>query len=123
VSPAPAAAPTDTPSATPAAAPAAPAGGGAHPDADVHIERLALRVAGLDEDAACALARLVAEGLAPGLLRSAGIAGLDSLKVEVKAGAADKDKPDVLARRIVDAVGRVLATDRASGGPDGEVVP
>jgi hypothetical protein len=88
--------------------------------ADVHIDRLALRVAGLDEDAARALARLVATGLAPGLLRSPGIAGLDSLHVEVKSGVADPDDPDALARRIVAELGRVLARDRMAGGPDGE---
>ena len=54
---------------------------------DVHIDRLVLRVAGLDEDAARALARLVAEGLAPGMLRPAGTAGLDSLRLEVTAAA------------------------------------
>ncbi len=93
------------------------------PAGDVHIGRLALRVAGLDEDAARALARLVAEGLAPGTLRSAGLAGLESLQVEVKASITDQGRPDLLARRIVDEIGRVLARDRVSGGPDGEVVP
>jgi glycine cleavage system aminomethyltransferase T len=92
------------------------------PAGDVHVGRLALRVAGLDEDAARALARLVAEGLAPGVLRPAGIAGLDSLRVEVEA-AAGADTPDLLARRIVGEIGRVLARDRVAGGPDGEAVP
>ena len=40
-----------------------PGAGAAEPA--VHIDRLALRVAGLDEGAARTLARLVAEGLAP----------------------------------------------------------
>jgi hypothetical protein len=93
-----------------------------HPDGDIHVDRLALRVAGLDEDAARALARLVAEGLAPGMLRPAGIAGLDSLRVEVQADT-DHGPPDLLARRIIDQIGRVLARDRVSGGPDGEAVP
>ena len=93
------------------------------PAGDVHIDRLALRVAGLDEDAARALARLVAEGLAPGVLRPAGLAGLDSLQVELTASAADQGRPDRLARRIVDEIGRVLARDRVPGGPDGEAVP
>ena len=105
----------------PAAAPAAPDGGPAARDADVRIDRLALRATGLDEGAAHLLARLVAEGLAPGLLRSAGLAGIDSLRVEIKADAAEQGHPDLLAQRIVDAIGRVLARDRASGGPDGEV--
>jgi len=95
----------------------------AGPTGDVHIDRLALRVAGLDEDAARALARLVAEGLAPGVLRPAGLAGLDSLQVEVKTGDADQGQPELLARRIVDEIGRVLARDRVPCGPDGEAVP
>jgi hypothetical protein len=93
-----------------------------HPAGDIHVDRLALRVAGLDEDAARALARLVAEGLTPGMLRGAGIAGLDSLRVEVPADTED-GTPDLLARRILDEIGRVLARDRVSGGPDGEAVP
>jgi len=88
---------------------------------DIRIGRLALRVAGLDEDAARVLARLVAERLTPGLLRPPGLAGLDSLHVEVQAGAAEHSDPDALAQRIVDGIGRVLARDRVSGGPDGEV--
>ena len=97
--------------------------GAAGPAGEAHIDRLALRVAGLDEDAARALARLVAGGLTPGMLRPAGLAGLDSLQVEVQASAADQGQPDLLARRIVDEIGRVLARDRVSGGPDGEAVP
>jgi hypothetical protein len=96
--------------------------GAAAPD-DVRIDRLALRVAGLDQDAAVALARLVAEGLAPGMLRSGGNAGLDSLRVEVTAAPAEQGHPDLLARRIVDEIGRALALDRASGGPEGEAAP
>ena len=88
---------------------------------DVRIERLALRAVGLDEHAARLLGRLVAEGLTPSLLRSAGLAGIDSLHVEVQAGAAEQGNPDLLARRIVDEIGRVLVRDRVSGGPEGEV--
>ena len=90
-----------------------------HPAGDVHVDRLALRVVGLDEDAARTLGRLVAEGLTPGLLRAAGTAGLDCLKVKVQADV-ERDTPDLLARRIVDEIGRVLARDRVSGGPDAE---
>ena len=99
------------------------AGSDAGAPSDVHIDRLALRVAGLDKDAALALARLVAEGLAPGMFRSAGNSGLGRLRVEVTATAADQGEPELLARRIVGEIGRVLARDRASGGPDGEAVP
>jgi hypothetical protein len=93
---------------------------GAGAAGDVHIGRLALRVAGLDEDAARALGRLVAQRLTPGLLRPAGLAGLDSLQVEIQASATDHGVPDLLARRIADEIGRVLAHDRVSGGHDGE---
>jgi hypothetical protein len=93
----------------------------AEPTGDVRIGRLALRVAGLDEDAARVLARLVAERLTPGLLRPPGLAGLNSLHVKVQAGAAEQGDGDLLARRIVDEIGRVLARDRVSGAPDGEV--
>ena len=92
-----------------------PAGGA--PGGDVHIDRLALRVAGLDEDAARALARLIAEGLAPRVLRPVGLADLDRLQVEVQAGAGGQDRPDLLARRIVDEIGRALARGPVPGGP------
>jgi hypothetical protein len=84
---------------------------------DVHVDRLTLRVAGLDEDAARSLARLVAEGLAPGLLQPTGTRSLDCLRVQV---TTDQRAPDLLARRIAGEVGRVLARDRVAGGPDGE---
>jgi hypothetical protein len=93
----------------------------AQPASDIRIDRLALRAAGLDEDAARLLARLVAEGLAPGQLRSTGLAGISSLHVEVQADAAEQGKPDLLARRIIGEIGRVLARDRVSGAPEGEV--
>jgi hypothetical protein len=106
----------------PAGAPnGSPGARNTEPGDDVRIGRLALRVAGLDEDAARVLARLVAERLTPGLLQPPGQAGLDSLRVEVYAGAAEQGNPDLLAQRIVDEIGRVLARDRVSGGPDGEV--
>jgi hypothetical protein len=75
---------------------------------DIHIDRLALRVSGLDEGAARALARLVAEKLAAGLLRPAGAAGLDSLKIELRPGDSDRAEPDALAQRIADQVARAL---------------
>ena len=88
-------------------------GPGGRPADGAHIDRLVLRVTGLDEDAARALASLVAEGLAAGLPRAAGAAGLDSLRLEVAATSADQKAPDLLARRITDAIGRTLARDRA----------
>jgi hypothetical protein len=91
------------------------------PAGDVRVDRLALRVAGLDEDEARALARLVAEGLAPGTLAAAGSAGLSRLRIEVQADAGQGD-PALLARRIIDQIGRALARDRAPGGRDGEAL-
>jgi hypothetical protein len=96
---------------------------GPGPAADVHVGRLALRVNGLDEDAARTLARLVAERLTADLLRPAGSAGLDSLQVEVRLDSAGQAAPDALAQHIADQVGRVLARDRAAGGPDAEAAP
>jgi hypothetical protein len=104
--------PSGAPDTRPGARDAGPAG-------DVRIDRLALRAAGLDEDAARLLALMVAERLTPGLLRSAGLAG--SLHVEVRASAAEHGNPDLLARRVIDEIGRVLARDRVSGAPEGEV--
>jgi hypothetical protein len=91
-------------------------GPGAGPAGDVDIDRLALHVAGIDEDAALELARLVAEGLAPGLLRSGGVAGLSSVQIEVSARSGEQGQPTLLARRIIDEIGRVLARERAPGG-------
>jgi hypothetical protein len=99
----------------------APAGRPSAPAGDIRIGRLALRVAGLDEDAAGTLARLVAERLAPSLLEPPGLAGVQSLRAAVQAGAAEQGNPDLLAQLIVDEIGRVLARDRVSAGPDGEV--
>jgi hypothetical protein len=97
------------------------------PVEEVHVERLSLRVAGLDEDAARVLSRLVAEGLAPVLGRASAGTGLDHLQVEVPAepgsagiaGAGGGASPEELAARIVERIGRVLARDRAFG-PLGE---
>jgi hypothetical protein len=98
-------------------------GRAAEPASELHIDRLALRVAGLDEEAARALAQLVAEGLAPGMLRAAGIAGIGSLQVEVQASATEQGRPDLLARRIADQIRRALARGRAPGEPDEQAVP
>jgi hypothetical protein len=95
----------------------------AAPAGEVRIDRLALRVAGLDEDAARALARLVAEGLASGMLRPAGTAGAGSLQVEVQASVIEHGSPDLLAHRIADEIGRALARGRAPGGQEGEAGP
>lgn len=90
---------------------------------EVHVDRLALRVAGLDEDAARTLARLVAEKLAASLSPSAGAARLDTLRAEVRLDAGDQVTPDILAQQIADQVGRALARTAAADGPDAGVVP
>jgi hypothetical protein len=80
--------------------------------AGMRIERLALRVAGLDEGAARVLARMVAKGLAPGIPGAAGLPGGNSigmLRVEVRPTAAEAADADLLARRIVAEIRRTLA--------------
>jgi hypothetical protein len=56
-------------------------------------------------------------------LPSAGAESLGSLQVEVRLSPGDETTPDILAQRIADQVGRVLARDRASGGPEAETAP
>jgi hypothetical protein len=89
-----------------------PAAGGAGPR--LTIERLRLRGAGLDEGAARHLATLVGEALAPSLQLPAGATVIDTLRIEVAAHTAQS--PEMLSRRIVDAIGRTLARDRAPAG-------
>jgi len=86
----------------------------------VHIGRLGIRVTGLDQAAARTLARLVAEGLAPDLVRSAANAGLDHLRIEVTADAAEQGRPDLMARRVSSELARALARGPGSGGPGKE---
>ena len=101
-------------------APRRPGPGAAAPA--VYIDRLRLRVVGLDEGAARTLARLVAMSLEPGVLGPAGTADLGRLQINVTASAAEQGRPDLLARRIASELGRALARGRAPGGPDGEAV-
>jgi hypothetical protein len=77
-------------------------------DADVDIRRLALRVIGLDPDAARSLAQLVGQGLAPGMFRSAGAAGLDLVRIEVQATADEYEHTELLARRILAQISQQL---------------
>lgn len=94
---------------------------GGRTTADAHIDRLALRVAGLDEDAARTLARLVAERLTPDLLMTTGAAALDHLHVMLD-GDAGRPDPDVLAQRIVGQIARALARERGSSADAGGLV-
>jgi hypothetical protein len=96
-----------------------PAAGPADPGPEVHIDRLALRVTGLDESAARTLARLVAEGLVPGLPELAG-GDFGRVRVQVTADAAEQGRPELLARRIADELSRVLGHGRDPGYPDEE---
>lgn len=82
------------------------------------IDRLRLRAAGLDEGAARHLATLVGEALAPALRLPVGSSTIQTLRVEV--AGHDGDDLQILSRRIVEAIGRALARDRA---PAGATVP
>jgi hypothetical protein len=97
---------------TPRAASGPPAAGAAGPR--LTIERLRLRAAGLDEGAARHLATLVGEALAPSLQLPVGSTAIQTLNLEV--AAHDGDDPEMLSRRIVEAIGRALARDRAPTG-------
>ena len=81
---------------------------------DLHIERLALRVTGLDEGAARLLARLVAEGLVPGLPGAAG-GDLGRVRIQLTADAAEQGRPDRLARRIAGELGLILGRGQGPG--------
>jgi hypothetical protein len=78
------------------------------------VERLRLRAAGLDEGAARHLATLVGEALAPALALPVGSTVIQTLHVEV--AAHDGEDPPMLSARIVEAIGRALARDRAPAG-------
>lgn len=95
------------------------AGRPADPGPEVHVDRLALRVAGLDENAARTLARLIAEGLVPGLPELTG-GNLGRVRVQVTADAAEAGRPELLARRIADELSRVLGRGRDPGYQDEE---
>ena len=81
---------------------------------DVRIGRLALRVTGLDEEAARTLAGLVAEELpsrltGPDAGRVTGDQHLGRVRIQVTADAAEQGQPDLLARRIAGELARILA--------------
>lgn len=66
---------------------------------EVNIDRISLRVTGMDPIDARALAQAIATGLAPTLALAPGEAALDRLRVEVQAKHGEK--PEVLAARAV----------------------
>jgi hypothetical protein len=84
------------------------------PPARLTIERLRLRAAGLDEGAARHLATLVGQALAASLRLPVGTTVIDTLRVEMPAQAGQS--PELLSQRIVEAIGRALARDRAPVG-------
>jgi hypothetical protein len=65
----------------------------------VEIDRISLRVTGMDPIDARTLAQAIAAGLAPTLSLAPGEASLDRLRVEVQARAGEDQ--DALARRAV----------------------
>jgi hypothetical protein len=91
---------------------------GAPPPADagpqLTIERLRLRAGGLDEGAAQHLAALVGQALAPSLRLPVGSTAIQTLHLQV--AAHDGDDAQMLSARIVEAIGRALARDRAPAG-------
>jgi hypothetical protein len=78
------------------------------------IDRLRLRAAGLEEGAARHLATLIGEALVPSLQLPVGSTAIDTLRVDVPAHSGES--PELLSRRIVDAIGRAIARDRAPAG-------
>lgn len=93
-----------------------PAGGAAGDGRELHIDRLTLRVSGLEEGAARQLALLIAEGLAAEDLTNAEATGGDLGRVRIKltADAAEQGRPGLLAGRIAGELGRILG--RGQGG-------
>ena len=89
------------------------------PGPDVRIGRLALQVSGLDEGAARALARLVAEGLPPELA-AAGRAASGGCGSQVTAAAAEQARPG--AAGPADRDRARPGAGRSWGGPGGEAV-
>jgi hypothetical protein len=85
----------------------------------MRIDRLAVRVTGLDEAQARTLARLVAEGIAPGLPELAG-SDLGRVRLRVNASAAQQGSPDLLARLIASELSRVLGLRQDPGYPGQE---
>ena len=84
------------------------------PAAEVSVDRLALRVPGLDQAGAHALARLVAEELAVDLVAAGASGRLETIRVDI---TADPTNPALLAHRIAGEVGHTLAPGGVNGEP------
>ncbi|CAM5737499.1 hypothetical protein MAUB1S_02894 [Mycolicibacterium aubagnense] len=76
------------------------------------IDRLRLRANGLDEGAARRLATLVGQGLAPSLQLTTGSMAIDALRIELPTQPGES--PEALSRRIIDAIGKTLASDEVA---------
>jgi hypothetical protein len=93
------------------------------PDPKVKIDRLRLKLTGLDEDAARQFARLVAENLVPGLTAAAA-GGVDlfggDLTVDVKQqpSPADREGASTAQQVAAEVVAALLAQ---AGPPAGEL--
>jgi hypothetical protein len=89
---------------------------------DIRIDRLSLRVPGLDEDAARDLARLVAEGLAAGQFRTAPHAGPDHPPIsdypKSDSRVSDSRMSDSRVSGSRDLGGLSIRVSGDSAGPD-----
>jgi hypothetical protein len=71
------------------------------------VERISIRVPGVDEQLGRRLGELVAAGLAPSLRTAPGVASLDLLRVELAAQPGES--AEALAGRIATAISLRLA--------------
>jgi hypothetical protein len=72
----------------------------------LHVDRLSIRVPGADRELGRALARQVAERLAPSLALAPGEASFDRLQIEIAAQPGES--PEALAARIAAQLGFAL---------------
>jgi len=80
---------------------------------NIDIDRISLRVEGVERGTARRLARLVAERLVPALELSAGEASLERLRVELTA--MPSEDPDSIATRVATVVALRLGQTLEAG--------
>ncbi len=78
---------------------------------DVQIDRIGIRVPGVEHDLGRRLGQLVAERLAPSLQLGPGESSLERLHVEVAARPAES--PESLAERIAAQVALLIGSESA----------
>ena len=80
---------------------------------EIDIDRLSMRLTGIEPPDARRLAQLVAARLGPGLLLGPGDASIARLQVEVQAspGAGPAELADRIADCLAPLVNRVIATE------------